>query len=135
MAGTITSMSKVKQALRLHAQGVSNRKIAGGLGIYKGTVNNYIQKIKNHRYSIVELLTLEDPELEHVLFAGNPAYKQERFDEFKKKIPHFEKELTRPHVTRHLLWQEYRQDHPGGYGYSQFCYHLGQMSKSVPRAI
>ena len=79
-------MSKVKQVLRLHAQGVSNRKIAAGLGIYKGTVNSYVQKIINHEYSIKELLALEGPELERLLFAGNPAYKQERFDEFKKKI-------------------------------------------------
>src|SRR5690554_8171744 len=106
MAGTITSMSKVKQVLRLHAQGVSNRKIATALGIYKGTVNSHIQKIKDLHYSIDELLALEDPGLERVLFAGNPAYKQERFDEFKKKIPYLEKELARPHVTRYLLWQE-----------------------------
>ncbi len=127
MAGTITSMSKVKQVLRLHAQGVSNRKIAAVLGIYKGTVNSYVQKITNQQYSIDELLALEDPELERVLFAGNPAYKQERFDEFKEMIPYFEKELKKRHVTRYIIWQEYRQDHPEGYSYSQFCYHLQQV--------
>ncbi len=127
MSGIITNMSKVKQVLRLHTQGVSNRKIASSLGIYKGTVNNYVQKITNHDYSIQELLALEDPELERVLFAGNPAYKQDRFNEFEKKIAYFEKELKRPHVTRYLLWQEYRRDHPEGYSYSQFCYHLGQL--------
>ena len=112
MAGIITNMSKVKQILRLHADGVSNRKIAQSLGIYKGTVNSYIQKIKNHEYSLDKLLSLEDPELERILFAGNPAYKQARFDEFKDKIPYFEKELKKRHVTRHLIWQEYRQNHP-----------------------
>lgn len=127
MAGIITNMSKVKQILRLHADGVSNRKIAQSLGIYKGTVNSYIQKIKNHEYSLDKLLSLEDPELERILFAGNPAYKQARFDEFKDKIPYFEKELKKRHVTRHLIWQEYRQNHPDGYSYSQFCYHLQQV--------
>lgn len=40
-----------------------------------------------------------------------------------------EKELeSNKHVTRKLLWEEYRGAHPGGYGYSQFCYHLSQMS-------
>jgi DNA-binding NarL/FixJ family response regulator len=48
MAGIIINMSKVKQVLRLHAQGVSNRKIAGDLGLYKGTVNTYVRKIKEH---------------------------------------------------------------------------------------
>ena len=130
MAGIITNMSKVKQILRLHADGVSNRKIALSLGIYKETVNNYIQKIKNHEYDLDKLLSLEDPELERILFAGNPAYKQERFDEFKEKIPYFEKELKKRHVTRYLLWQEYRRDYPDGYSYSQFCYHLQQSANA-----
>ena len=130
MTGTITSMSKIKQVLRLHAQGVSNRKIAASLGIYKGTVNNYVHKITSHQWSLDELLSLEDPELERVLFAGNPAYKQERFDEFKEMIPYFEEELKKRHVTRYIIWQEYRQDHPEGYGYSQFCFHLGQVANA-----
>jgi transposase len=25
------------------------------------------------------------------------------------------------HVTLQLLWEEYREDHPGGYSYSRFC--------------
>ena len=38
-------MSKIKQVLMLHAQGASNRKIGRDLGLYKGTVNSYVQKI------------------------------------------------------------------------------------------
>jgi len=33
-----------KQLLRLNLQGLSNRKIAEQIGLYKGTVNRYIQK-------------------------------------------------------------------------------------------
>ncbi|HHU26501.1 MAG TPA: winged helix-turn-helix transcriptional regulator, partial [Bacteroidales bacterium] len=75
-------MSKVKQVLRMHAQGISNRRIAGELGLYKGTVNNYVNKVKDHGYDIEELLALDDPVLEGKLFAGNPAYKEERFEAF-----------------------------------------------------
>ena len=31
------------------------------------------------------------------------------------------KELKRKGMTLELLWIEYREDHPDGYGYSQFC--------------
>jgi transposase len=120
-------MSKIKQVLMLYAQGSSNRKIGRDLDMYKGTVNRYVQKIKDHEYSIEELLKLDEPVLESRLFAGNPAYKQDRFEEFKVLIPHIEKELKRPHVTRYLLWKEYRESHPDGYGYSQFCFHLDQI--------
>jgi transposase len=121
-------MSTIKQLLRLHLQGVSNRKIADQIGIYKGTVNRYIQKLKFLDQSIDELLKLEEPILEKLFSAGTPAYLQQRYEEFKPLIPYIEKELGHKHVTRKLLWEEYRIDHPDGYGYSQFCYHLGQLS-------
>ena len=31
------------------------------------------------------------------------------------------RELRRKGVTLMLLWEEYRADHPDGYGYSRFC--------------
>lgn len=130
MAGIIINMSKVKQVLRLHAQGISNRKIAGDSGLYKGTVNTYVRKIKEQESGIEELSALDEPVLESKLFAGNPAYKQDRFEEFKGMISYWEEELKKPHVTRYLLWEEYRESHPDGYGYSQFCFHLGQIIKA-----
>ena len=30
-------------------------------------------------------------------------------------------ELRRKHVTKLLVWQEYREAHPNGYQYSRFC--------------
>lgn len=39
-------------------------------------------------------------------------------------IEHWTRELRRVGVTRQLLWREYRQAHPDGYGYSQFCERL-----------
>lgn len=129
MAGKTKRMSTIKQLLRLHLQGVSNRKIAEQIGIYKGTVNRYIQKLKSLDHSIDDLLKLEEPVLAKLFSAGSPAYLEEKFDDFKPLLPYLEKELeSNKHVTRKLLWEEYRGAHPGGYGYSQFCYHLSQMS-------
>ncbi|MFT4092099.1 MAG: IS21 family transposase [Niabella sp.] len=121
-------MSKIKQLLRLHQQGVSNRKIATILGLYKGTVNSYIQKLDAGKFPIEELLELEDPVLESKFNAGSPSYLEERFEQFKTLIPYLEKELQRKYVTRKLLWQEYKSQHADGYGYTQFCFHLNQLS-------
>ena len=33
------------------------------------------------------------------------------------------RQLRRRHVTLQLLWEEYRQTYPDGYGYTQFCEH------------
>jgi len=128
MAGTVTEMSTIKQLLQLHESGDSNRRIAKTLGINKGTVNDYILKLKAGNMDIKELLSLEEPVLEGKFMAGTAAYTDKRFEDFKELLPYFEKELSRKHVTRYLLWQEYLSKHPSGYRYTQFCYHLNQQS-------
>lgn len=136
MAGKVTRMSKIKQLLQLHRDGLSNRRIASELGLYKGTVNDYVRKITDHTLPVEALLQLEDAVLEGVLNAGTPAYLDARFQAFKELIPYFEKELRRPHVTRKLLWEEYLAQHPSGYQYTQFCYHLNQQTLArKPTAI
>ena len=127
MAGKTIRMSTIKQLLQLHQQGLSNRRIAKHLGLYKATVNNYIQKLKANNFSIEELLQLEDPVLETKFSAGSPAYLEDKFEQFKTLIPYLEKELQRKYVTRKLLWQEYKKQYAQGYSYSQFCFHLSQL--------
>lgn len=53
--------------------------------------------------------------MEGKFHAGHPAYKQERFEDFKERIPYFEKELSRRHVKRITLWEEYIEANPDGY--------------------
>jgi len=130
MAGKLTRMSKIKQVLQLHQGGMSNRSIARELCLYKETINEYIRKLKSNQFAVDELLKLEDPELEKIFSAGSPAYTDNRFEVLKDKLDYIEKELLRKHVTRYQLWQEYRSEHPSGYGYSQFCYHLSQLKEA-----
>lgn len=126
MAGKPKPMSQIKQLLRLHQQGEGKKTIARKLCISKNTVKAYLDKLTLLPLSIEVLLTLEDPVLESKFHAGNPAYTQDRFDYFKNRLDYLVSELKRVGVTKGLLWQEYRQQCPEGYSYSQFCFHLSQ---------
>ena len=126
MAGKLTDMSKLKQVLQLHESGTSNRAIATQLRLYKETVNKYIRQFKALSLDVKELLQKDDPELERLFNGGAPAYVDTRFDDFSKRLPYLEAELKRKHVTRLLLWEEYIAEYPGGYGFTQFCFHLKQ---------
>lgn len=81
--------------------------------------------------SVRELLALEDTVLNHRFNGGNPAYCDERMEVLKNLLPAIAKELKKPHVTSRLLWEEYRREHPDGYGLSQFRYHISQHIKAV----
>jgi transposase len=126
MAGKPKSMSQIKQLIQLHQQGKSIKSIARNLSISRNTVKVYLEKIASSKIDVQALLKLEDPILEGEFNAGNPAYKDERYDHFISKLDYFAKELHRKGVTKMLLWEEYRQDYPQGYSHSQFSFHLAQ---------
>jgi len=130
MAGKTKDMSKVKQMLRLHQNGVSNRQIAKELSIDKETVNRYVKRARRDPLALNELLKLDDPVLQHRMTGGNPAYPDNRFEVLKGKLSYFEKELERKHVTLKTLWEEYIAEEPDGYSLTQFRYHFRQHTKA-----
>ena len=131
MAGKPKSMSQIKQLLQLHQQGKGKREIARILGISKNTVKTYLTKLDAGTMDISALLSLDDPVLNSKFHAGNPSYKEERYEYLKSKQSYYLKELNRAGVTKHLLWEEYKDVNPLGYGYSQFCFHLEQHGKAT----
>jgi len=128
MAGTVKDMSLIKQVLQLKQRGESNRGISRKLTINKGTVNTYVKTLYSNGWDIDALLLKEDPEPERMFHAGTPAYSDPRMQDFLERLLYFKEQLTNPklHVTRQLLYEEYIKGFPGGYGKSQFYFHLKQ---------
>ena len=115
-------MSNVKDVLRLkYLSNLSNRNIET-LGIAsKSAVSNYIGRFKKSSLTIDEALSMPEEKLLAMLF---PELKQ--YQKSKTNIkPHpdwnyIHTELSKKGVTRLLLWEEYKEQHPNGYGYTQF---------------
>lgn len=127
MAGKPTRMSLVKQLLRMHSSGKGIKTIARELQVSKNTVKSYVKRVAVSRIPLSSLLALEDPELEAALLAGNPAYKDLRYEPLKKRLDYYIKELGKVGVNRVVLWEEYKTAHPTShYCYSQFCVLLRQ---------
>lgn len=74
------------------------------------------------------LLCKEDPELDRMFHAGNPAYSDPRMDYFLSWLPYYKEQLgnSKLHVPRQLLYEEYKQACPEWYSKSQFYFHLKQ---------
>ena len=67
MAGTTTDMSKIKQVIRFHLDGCSNRAIAAALDMDKETVNRYVKRATADSMEFEALLSLDEPVLVHRL--------------------------------------------------------------------
>ena len=122
-------MGKIKQILLQDKAGVSQRQIARNLGVNRETVGKYIKAAKADTMGVDGLLGLDETELERRLNGGTAAYSDRRHDELSLLLPGIEEEIRKGHrkgVTVKLLWEEYRREHPDGYGLTQFRHHYGQ---------
>ena len=124
------NMSRIKQLLQLKKLGLSNRQIAKDLKISRDKTNEYVRMAELDSLDIDALLRLDDPVLEKRFHPGNPAYSDSRMGTFLELLPDFVEQLSHKHVTRQLVWEEYKRTHPDGYEKSQFYFHLAQNLKA-----
>jgi len=114
-------MRRVREILRLkHESGATDRAIARSLGIARSTVGLTLERVAAAGLRWPLPATLTDRVLEAMLYAGQGPRQGER----RKSEPdwaYVHHELRRPGVTLMLLWEEYRQRQPNGYGYSRWC--------------
>ena len=112
-------MRKIREALRLRADGFSGRQVAQSLAVGRATISEYFRRadVEGLRWPLPA--DLSDAELERRLFPYSRG-------EARRAVPqpdwaYVHAELRRKGVTLSLLWEEYRGVHPDGYGYSRYC--------------
>lgn len=114
------SMRQLRYLLRLHHGGVSAREIGRRLGVARSTVQDNLQRAAAAGLAWPLADDVSDEALELRLFgrAGAPTGQRRRVEPDWAALA---RELKRPGVTMTILWEEYREAHPEGYGYSRFC--------------
>ena len=113
-------MRKVREILRLRFEaGLSTRQVARSCKVSCSTVSEYGIRFKEAGLRWPPPEDMDDATLERLVRA--------RIEKRPHLRPmpdtgHLIKEMKRSGVTLHLLWLEYREDNPDGYGYTQFCH-------------
>jgi transposase len=126
MAKKPLTMRHINEILRLkHEKGLSVREIARSCALPASTVGDYLKRAEAASLSWPLPEPLSEEELLDRLMGGGTQAAQGAADPPSvRPTPDWAKvhqELRRKGVTLQLLWQEYRQDHPDGYGRSRFC--------------
>lgn len=129
-------MRKIKEILRLRYEaGLSLRGVSQSLNIGYGTVVDYIKRAEQASISWPISGDLDERDLGLLLFPTQPRTGQRRFTE-PDFMSCFEDLKKSKLVTRHLLWQEYRQQHPkDGYSYAQFCHRFNEWQGKQKRSM
>jgi transposase len=123
-------MRKVREVLRLkHTLGMSYRQISEATGVGKTVVGEYVRRAGVIGISWPVPEAIDDAELDRRLFPvpGDETAGPRAAIDWRK----VHAEMKRPSVTLVLLWQEYRAEQAGGYGYSRFCDLYGAWRKTI----
>ena len=114
-------MRKIREVLRLHSLGLSQRQIAASCAVGQATVSEYL---KAAQAAGLKWPDIADWGEDRLMEAAAPL--QEKTGA-RRQTPELDyaairHELqTHKHVTLQLLWEEYREKIPDGYRYSRFC--------------
>jgi len=134
MARERLPMRKLRELVRLRLdQRATVRQMAQACNLARSTVCDYVGRIAVAKLAWPLPAELDDDEaLERLLFAHEQHPKAQRPEPDWAEV---HRELRRKHVTRMLLWQEYREGEPEGYQYSQFCDRYGRWAKTLPLSM
>jgi transposase len=114
------TMRQIRQMLRLHHDGVSAREIGRTLGVARSTVQDNLKRAAAAGLAWPLEAELTEDILEQRLFARagvRSGFRRRSEPDWAALV----RELKRPGVNLMVLWEEYRDRHPDGYGYSRFC--------------
>ena len=114
------SMRQLRYVLRLHHDGVSAREIERRLGVARSTIQDNLKRATTAGLAWPLSDDVTDDALELRLFGrvGTATGQRRRIEPDWAELA---RDLKRPGVTMTILWEEYREVHPEGYGYSRFC--------------
>lgn len=115
------AMRKIREILRLAwGCGQTRQAIAATCGVGKTTVTDTLYRASAASLSWPLPSDLDDERLETLLYPIHPRAVTSRRAPPDWVALHNEL-LSHKHLTLMLLWQEYKEQEPSGYQYSQFC--------------
>ena len=125
------SMIKIRQILRLYTQGYSKLQIAVQTSISRNTLKKYISEFTASRLTFDEISELSDKDLEDLFVKPEDKPVNDKLQTLFSLFPAIDKELKKKGVTRLILWEEYKRNHPDGFGRSQFKHYYSLWKAQV----
>ena len=122
--GKIKRMDQVKNIIKTYVDTKSIKKTASRLKVSKNTVRLYLRRARLYDADLSMVLSLGEEDIYKIFYNKAEPVISDKESIFLSKVDYWLEELPRIGVTRQLLWEEYIQDYPQGYKYSQFCERL-----------
>lgn len=131
MANKSIRMSRVKQIIKLHCQGIGKKKIGERLGMSRNTVKNYVEQFYKLRVPWDELVKVSDYELNKLFHPADEILLNEKIRQLYEFYPVMEKQLRRRGMTVLKQFGEFKKLHPDSYGETSFYHYYNLWRRKV----
>lgn len=128
MSNKMISMLKLRRIIQQLEKGKSIKHISLELKSSKNTIRKYKRRVDQSSKTYQEILSLNDDQLCVFLDCQSGPFisSDDRYPILISKIDYYTQELKKTGVTKHSLWEEYKQEYINGYGRAQFCEYLSR---------
>lgn len=123
-------MHQIKRIIELQQQGRGIRQTVRLTGLSRNTIREYLRRISTAGLTLSQALELDEESLSAIVYSDAVEKRtagrsiDDRYTDLESRLDYICGELRKRGVTKQLLWEEYRKDHPNGYGYTQFCEYI-----------
>jgi len=141
MSNKPIDMFRIRQLLRLYADGRGSKFISRATGIARNTVKKYLLQFIELRITIDRVEAMGDKQLATLFLAEKPKVISSRAADLEALLPELAERLKKRGVTKYMLYTDYINRCPGGYKSSAFLVRLnifmgmGKPSMRVPHKV
>lgn len=120
-------MSKIRQIIRCHCQGIGSKRTSSMTGVSRNVVKNYIRHFATLGLTLQDLENKSDHDLQELFFP--PQIKislpdVERYQHLQNKLPDIAKAMRQKGMTLEIQWLKYINEYPNGYSRTSFYNYL-----------
>jgi len=117
-------MFKIRQILRLYADGYGSKFISKTTGVARNTVKKYLLQFVELRLSISDTDLMSDAQMAKVFLKEEPRPMSSRQADLEALLPELSARLKKRGVTKQMVYELYASKCPDGYKHSAFLERL-----------
>jgi len=127
MANKPVTMNRIRLIMQSLSQGTSIMEISRKYGLSRNTIKKYRNLLRDDGVNMPPITDMDDEQLSEQL--QSPVKEGDnytRYGRLKARKEQYLRSLTQKHMTKQLLWEQYKEEEEGdnAYSNSQFSYYL-----------
>lgn len=135
MPNKTIDMFKIRQLLRLYADGRGSKFISRATGISRNTVKKYLIQFTTLQLTIEEVEAMSDRQMATAFLIEKHKATSSREQDIESVLPELADKLKKRGITKQMLYADYISRYPGGYKHSAFLVRLNAYMGMVKPSI